>query len=290
MNYPETLFFCALSVGTVIAAGIACAFFVTRMIRLLNGATTARKKLRGFSSDVIDQPDDIRDLLEEALQQKRQFQIRLNGMGSTFNSSLLEIERSHLLIDTLFPDEGMELIRDSRFISVDFLIHSRRMTPYRFDAVYLDEENHNGYPALKISMPKTVNKDQKRKYHRVEPPVSNPLFIQFYLENEQFVERVCNISGGGAGFFTNLGKNHLWSGKRLENVSISVPGITTIDCIVVVHTVSQAKNPVLIEGKPYHYYCGAEFLSLDDSTRKKIIRYVLEKEREQLKRLNREFA
>lgn len=268
---------------------IVCALIIAYLFQKWLSLRKKLQSTRILSLDVIEDPLDVNAFLNKIIQQKARLIIRLNNRGESFNSALLKIDTPTLLIDALFPYEGNELIDHSDFINVKFIIKETDGIPYKFNSSYIMGENFKGYPALKISLPNSIERDQKRYFHRVEPSVIKPFYIKFFLDGSEIIEKVANISGGGVGFYTNLGKSVLWQGRHIDHVSVTLPGSPLNDCRIVVKTVSQIGYPVLIDGKPYHYYCGAEFVNLDDNTRDKIIRYVIEKERAELRRLTREF-
>ncbi len=239
--------------------------------------------------NVIKEPSGIYAVLNTVIHHKVRFRVKLNNRGKSFNSSLIKIESSYLIADALFPFEGNSLIRDSKFITVNFIIDEAEHIPFTFNSAYIQDLNINGYPAIKIAFPDSIERDQKRLYHRVAPSVSEDVYVEFSLDGQCVKEKAANISGGGIGFYTNLGKSVLWAGKKLAHVSLNLNDFSVTVGIVVINIMRQAEYPVLINGKAYYYYCGAEFTDIDENTRNKIIGYVIENERKELKRQNREF-
>ncbi|MEI6125632.1 MAG: PilZ domain-containing protein [Pseudomonadota bacterium] len=237
--------------------------------------------------DATDDPQLIRSVLEVALENRCKFKVRLNNRGQSFSSSLVKLEESSMLIDVLFPYEGNDLIMYSNFISIEFIVKLIAHVPYTFDTLCMNNEIYNKYPAIRVMLPKSIMRDQKRNYHRVEPSINDPVYIKFMLDGNLVTEKVANISGGGIGFYTNLGTTILWHKREIRNVTITTPEPVVLNSITIVYMTNQAKYPVLIGGKPYYYYCGAEFLNIDNRLREQIIHYVIDKEREELKRVNR---
>jgi len=237
--------------------------------------------------DATEDAHLIHDVLELALEKRAAFKVRLNNRGRSFSSTILKVDESAVFIDVLFPYEGNELIADSKFLNIEFIIKQIAHVPYTFSALYMNSEVYDGYPCLRITLPNKIVRDQKRNYHRVSPSVNDPVYVKFELDGEPVSEKVANISGGGLGFFTNFGKAVLWNKREIRHAEITIPEPVTIELMTIVYTASQAQYPVLIGGKPYYYYCGAEFVGLDTKVREQIIRYVIEKEREELKRINR---
>ena len=239
--------------------------------------------------DILKDRPAILAVLNAVILQKARFRIRMNNRGRSFNSSLVRLDYPYLLIDALFPFEGNEIIDESEFITADFVIEENGRIPYTFRSKYIRKEQVDGYEALRIEFPEAIKRDQKRYYHRITPHVNEKTYVEFIINNESVREKIANISGGGLGFYTNLRSDVLWPGKRLSPVYIFLNGTTVKSSMAVVNLMHQADIPVLINGRPRHYYCGAEFLDIDEKMRSKIIKYVVNSERKYLKRLSRGF-
>ena len=112
---------------------------------------------------------------------------------------------------------------------------------------------------------------------------------QDQLETVLEIQKIENISAGGISFFTNLTKTVLWPGKRIEKILITLPDQSQLTCPILIKSIFQNNDPIFIGGKRYSYSCGAQFLEIDNNVRDNIIKYVLEKERNELKHLHREF-
>lgn len=276
--------------------------FFVRLFFILLGAFVffylvykAQALIRGSKvvrySDKIDNFTEIKHLLTNALAQRARVKVRLNGRHRSFLSGLIDVTGSYVLIDALFPEEGNELIKESDFISIDFIIKEKGkktfFIPYTFDSKFTKQQLYKGYPAIRIEMPTLIQRNQKRSYYRMEPSLKNPLFIRLHIEGRETVEKIANISGGGVGFYTNLSKEVLWKGRTIENASFDLPGYGEIHCPVIIHILTQNDNPVLIDGKSYFNYCGAEFGEIPAATRNNIIGYIIKQEREELRRMHR---
>jgi len=250
-----------------------------------------------LDADVLSTHKDIKTILVMAQDQRVPFVIKKNAKGKSFNSFLIKIDSSSnpttLLIDSLFPEEGNELIVSSQFISVSLFPKNTESEylnlPYVFNALYLRGETYRGHPALRISFPETIKRNQRRNYKRVEPSIEQPINITLKLKDGEVTENVDNISGGGVGFYTSLDKSILHPASKINSVFFTLPDGTEITCQLIVRRFTKNVPKETSSSKHYYFYCGAEFMDLDNALRKKIILYVLQREREVLKRLSREF-
>ena len=239
------------------------------------------------SADRIHQQRDIIALLQQVVEQRATLRVRLRGRGASFTSLLLTLDDTTMLIDSLFPDEGNQLIDEAQSIDLEFIIRGVASTPFRCSAPFHEHCRHESYAALRLGLPELIVRNQKRNFHRVSPPVNAPVFLNCTINNQRHRFPVANISGGGIGFFTNLSQSVLFPGQMLIAASVSLPEAVDIPGTAVIHAFRQPSYPVLIDGEPFHYYCGAEFITIDAPAREAIIRYVVDQERRTLQRLHR---
>ncbi|MFC1592171.1 flagellar brake protein [Thermodesulfobacteriota bacterium] len=268
-------------------AGLLLGLVLAFLIRKRRNLRIQKTNYGIIAIDVAEDPKLIQAIFTTAREKRTTLKIRLNNRGQSFSSSLLRVAADHLLIDALFPYEGNELIEHTELIGLEFVLKIGANVPYRCVATYQSNEFFEGLPAVCIALPTSVKRDQKRNYHRVEPSVKDPVLINFNIDGMNVTEKVVNISGGGIGFYTNLDATVLWSERLIEKVSISLPDPIVVNYLSIVHTIHQGEFPVLINKKTYNYFCGAEFADIDTTTRDSLIKYVIEKEREDLKHINR---
>ncbi len=247
--------------------------------------------------DFINNPSDIHNLINLAIKEKTRIKLKINNREPSYNTSIIKKEsilNNHiLLIDSLFPPEGNDKIQYSKSTIAEFSIKEidtkSKLIPYSFTTNYIDQKEYENFKSLRITFPKVINRIQKRNFLRVEPSVNQPLFIKFKIKDKKMTQKIENISAGGINFFTNLTKTVLWPGKRIEKVLITLPDQSQITCPILIRSIFQNNDPIFIGGKRYLYSCGAQFLEIDNSVKDNIIKYVLEKERNELKHLHREF-
>lgn len=250
-----------------------------------------------LDANIFNTYNEIKTVLVKTQEQRLPIIIRKNAKGNSFNSSLIKIDSSSnsptLLIDSLIPEEGNELMANSKFISVDFALtetdNEHSSIPYTFNALYLQRETYQGHPALRLSFPKIIQRNQRRNYNRVEPSASEPIEITLNLGNIKAKENVVNISGGGVGFYSNLDESVLRLGKKIDSISFSLPDGTEITSQLIIRWVTKNIPKEILNKKHYHSYCGAEFIDLDKDLREKIVQYVIKRERDDLKKHSLEF-
>lgn len=237
---------------------------------------------------IIDSSSDVRLLLNDVDRQKKRLQIKLNNKNRSFTSSILKIDSRSLIIDALFPPEGNAIIEASYFIIVESLLKENDLTiPFKFQTSFLEKVNYKNYKALRVAFPEQIQKDQKRNFHRINLSAKDRIYIIFNDGNERIRERVENISGGGLGFYSNRKRSFYWKGRKISSIKVSLPDGLIGVSFAVVCTVSHIANPVIIDGKLLQYYYGVEFIDIDNFVRNSIIKFVVDRERRELRNFNR---
>lgn len=245
--------------------------------------------------DRIDSASEIESWLREVCETGPAVSIIIEGRGTVFEAPLRRVDTGGnppgLLIGGLWPPEGDSLIADSRFVKVVFRkkegSHGRLRIPYSFSALYQREEIVDEKRLFRISVPHVIDREQKRNFLRVTPAFDRPVQIQFDLGERRIEANVANIGGGGLGFYTDLPPSELKRGTMLEHVKLTIPDAPSIDCMAVVFTLEHVEKPHFIGARAYRYYCGTEFVNMNDDDREWIIQYVILTERQELKRFSK---
>jgi len=233
--------------------------------------------------DTTEDPARIRNVLKTALQSGCQLRITLNNRGNTFNSSLLAVAADSIVIDALYPQEGNVHIADAKNVELEILIRKLTYIPFQCTSCFMGHESHGGYPALRLTFPEKLTRDQKRNYHRVEVTPEDNVRVAFSVDEKKVSCPVANISGAGIGFYSHYDTTVLHHGRVIEHPRIEMMETLHIDCMTIIYAVSQMRYPVVIRGDKYQYYYGAEFTAIGNDIREKIIQYVIDKERDELK-------
>lgn len=251
-----------------------------------------RRPQLATAADAIDNRDDIRAILRRALRQKVRLRVRLNARRRSFISLFVDIGSDTITIDALFPDEGSQLVESADFLTVEFMLREteaeRLYIPHFFIASFIRFDVVRHMPALRLTMPALIKRVQRRQYLRIDPPVAQPLTVRFHIDGQDVQEKIANISGGGVGFFSNMAGD-LWRGRTLPEVSVALSDSTIIRSAITVRLIERIDQPVLIDNQARHFFCGAEFAGIDERQRDQIIQYVIEREREELRRASRQY-
>ena len=249
-----------------------------------------RRGRRLVGQQQLDRPADIHAVLREAVRQRNRILVRFNDRRRSFTSFPLQLTRSRLVIDALFPVEGNVLVEYASSLQVEFMMHEtgaeRQQIPYEFTTHFVAKKRFRKYPAIVLALTTLIRPNPRRQYLRVEPVLASPVTITFQLDEEVCVERVANISGGGIGFYSTITRSRLGHGARIMRAMLTFPDGSEIECDLAIHLAVQQEQPVLIDARACHTYYGAEFVGMKPVVREGIVQYVLSRERQELKRLS----
>ncbi len=245
--------------------------------------------------EAVSKRSQIVRILKEAERERSVLEIKLSGRGQIYSSVLLGVgsegSQSYVVVDSLIPKEGSELIKHAPIVTGSFLIREKgykeaRM-PYEFSARFIAGTVLDGLPAFRLTMPSVVRRNQRREYLRIEPPVR--VHISFKSDKDHITGLVANISGGGVGFYVRPEGVKLSPGTFMTDVSFDLPDLPTISKGVMVYLMKPLSHEIVSQNGRFRHYCGAQFADIEEHARERIVRYVVEVERMALRSLDRRF-
>lgn len=189
-------------------------------------------------------------------------------------------DKGWIIIDNLVPEEGNNYIKKSESIRISYRVDN---IGYNFKSAYIDHIQKDGYPALKIAYPQEIKTQQRRKFFRVEPPIEEPVNVTIKTNSAVplHIERdLRDLSEGGLSFAIKISESfHLdiKKGKELEEIHFTLPDYGPIKISGIIRGIFRSEGENLI--------CGVEFSEIKDSDMSKIYRYVVDRQRDALKKL-----
>lgn len=248
----------------------------------------------------IDTPGRIRAILASLMEQRRMLEVAIDERVQIFSSSgILEIgsykEKPCLIIDTLIPKlEGMRALEGSSRLEIGFRLND---VPHTFESTF-HALSRDTSPTVAVAYPEVVYAHQFRGAYRLSPTTSEPIVAHVQVvpsgkrengdgiggtegggekvtEVREDANPVDDISIEGMAFFT---KNKNLSKGTDIYVEFEVPGEGLFKTKAVV------MNLIRVESSRYPYKCGIRFENLSVPEKERIYRYILEKQREEIKR------
>lgn len=228
--------------------------------------------LKATSTDDLILTTQIRKNLEFINLNKIPLIASIDNRTTTYKSMLLELEmeNKHIMIDSLMPNHGNEIITTSNNISIGYNIEG---IMYYFDSKFIVMVNEK-FPSIKIAFPSIVKKVQKRNAYRVSPPMDNPLSVKVV---EGVTEKIADISEGGLSFYSKRTEKEMPVGTVFEKVTFKLP---TMDR----HIIAKAKVKSFIKSSdPSKSRYGMEFIEMRMADKDSIANYVLIRQMEMIR-------
>ncbi len=236
------------------------------------------KKRSGSETSPIEEWE-TRSKIKRCCDNRYTVSVEIDEHAVEFMSIFLECnpDKGWIMIDRLVPEKGNEYIGKSKSLRVTFrdngVIHS-------FDSRYLGSVS-GGKGGIKIAFPVRIEAAHRREFFRVEPSLKNPVTIHVIVDDDpplEFETAMRDISEGGLSF--RVGEETFLSlkpGRHLKEIRFSLPVRGTIRTKGIIRAAYTEENEKI-------YTCGVEFLELTDSQMNKIYQYVVDRQREELKK------
>lgn len=137
-------------------------------------------------------------------------------------------------------------------------------------------------PALRVRIPKSVLRLQRRDSYRIAPPLARPLVCSIPAapgEARKHELRILDISCGGLAVLVSVERVPLEAGMMLEGCALQLPELGTVSFSAEVRSVAAAGGPGAGGTR-----CGLRFADMPQQTVTLIQRYILKLERDRLVR------
>jgi c-di-GMP-binding flagellar brake protein YcgR len=224
---------------------------------------------------------EILSLLRTVLAQRVLVTLYFNRGEEFLLTTLLSVnpEFAELVFDA-GPDKALNarLLASQRITAVAF-IDSVKM---QFSATRAENTEFERTPAFRLRLPDSVLRLQRRNYFRVPTPIARPLRCAVALPETpgKSVELVVvEMSCGGMSVTMEPGKLAVEPGTRVEQCSMDLPEIGTLQCTLVVRHISDASKNAL-----RRHRLGCEFVDLPGPMAALLQRFVNKVERERRSR------
>lgn len=198
--------------------------------------------------------DLSRALLKELKEAGCQLMFRIRGYEGSYTSTIVEVEKTSFLIDTLLPDSGNSIITKAEDIYVESML--RGITCSFLTRCLGNVVHADNFPALRLELPLEISRYQRRSSYRLK--TSEDTTISF-LSPLDYTGPLYDISAGGVGFEyqATLGRFHV--GDVISNMFITLGDYTfAAEGVVASNMISEIGTLSI----PLSYRCGVKFVNL----------------------------
>jgi c-di-GMP-binding flagellar brake protein YcgR len=146
----------------------------------------------------VTSPLEIKSLLKTVQRRKALVRMHIKGTESAIVTTILEVDAdsNSLLVDTANDGEFNLRVQRAQAVLFDAMVDGVKV---QFQADSITSSTHDKLPALRVPLPQSLLRIQRRESYRVEVPLSLQTNCRFRLPNGKPgpVLRVRDISAGG---------------------------------------------------------------------------------------------
>lgn len=222
---------------------------------------------------VITAPLEIRGLLRSIQQNKALLRMHVKDGIASAVTTILEVNpREQTLIVDTAPDE----VVNKRLLSADQVEFETSLdkVQVQFSSVQLQPCEQAGQPALRMQIPDSMRRIQRREYYRVETPVTEPPRCTFTVDHLGQPATVClsvkDMSAGGLAVVDNDHELDTEWGTVYQDCLLELPQIGQVQTTL---KVVQYKDESL-PGDKERRLVGCQFVHPSNALQVKVQNYI----------------
>ncbi|MFN3545415.1 MAG: flagellar brake protein [Thiobacillus sp.] len=189
------------------------------------------------------------------------------AVNEATNSVILDSARGDALNQNLLSGKDAEFITQLDGVSISFMTGPVTLCTY------------DKLPALKIAVPKSMIRLQRREHFRVPMPIANPVkcIVPAYTDGQPdpITTHIVDISCGGVALIDASGRLATETGTLLENCRLLLPGQDAVFTTLEVRNSAQVRRP----NGSFQTRVGCRFVNLPNESANRLQRFVTEVER-----------
>ena len=233
----------------------------------------------------VESRREIVALLRSIGEKNQLIRMQAHGEAEVCVTSILEInaERNMVILDRPVDTGQSRRMAAASDIAFETSLDKIRIM---FSSNSLEEYMHGSTPALKMAVPDTLIRLQRREYYRMNTPVSNPVRVTIPMVTDDGTANnmpfpLADISCGGIAIMDNklvlgdtIGKNY--PGCRIDLPEIGIVTVTL--------QIRNSLDMTLLNNK-LNRRLGCQFIDLSRGTLAQVQRYITRLERERNARI-----
>jgi c-di-GMP-binding flagellar brake protein YcgR len=225
----------------------------------------------------IESRKEIVALLRSIGEKNQLIRMLINGQADVCVTSILDVTATHIFLDCSIDKQQNQRILNAKAVGFETTLDKIRIM---FSSNDVLEALHDGRPALKILLPATLIRLQRREYYRMPTPRGLPVMATIPVPEELgggvHVLPLSDISCGGIAVLDNMRLLQNTIGQNYTECLIDLPHVGTIT------TTLQIRNSLdltLLNSKTSRRL-GCRFVDISRSMLADVQRYITKLERE----------
>lgn len=226
------------------------------------------------SKFLVESDKEVVYILRAIMQKGERVTAHFNQGSDMILTSLVEVDGNEVILDYGANEALNRKITEAHKV---IFITSQDKVRVQFVANRVEKINYEGKPALRIDLPETLIKLQRREYFRLATPITKPLMCTLALEGGKKLNLpIADISIGGIGLVNPPAHFKFEQGASYQGCHFTLPDIGTIV------TTLQIRNAfeVTLKSGLHTWRAGCMFINLPGTMQSMIQRYIIKLERE----------
>jgi len=217
--------------------------------------------------NVYSKKQEINAILKGFANQKKPVILYPVPFNDEYTTNILKVKDETITIDSMVPKSGNLKLIESSYIKVTFKFNNNE---HFFLSKLYNYEKDKDYFVFDIYKPIEILSLEKRKFFRIEPSLSEPVKLSFFLNNKYFDTKLFDLSGEGFSFLLDFPvEKH----TVLEGVKIKFPwGLPEITVRMEIRSVARLDN--------LKYKIGAQAINLKPAEQDVLFKYIFRRQRE----------
>jgi c-di-GMP-binding flagellar brake protein YcgR len=227
----------------------------------------------------ITNPIEIAAHIETLVHRRIRADIKILGDGDIVRVIFLGHggtgEDSHVLLERLVPLGASDRLDIGKDVHVEYLEDG---VAFYFESRSIDIEDSDG--CIRLGFPARVVKSQRRRFFRIAPSPPPPVF-DVVVDTGSISSKglVKDISAGGLAFLTTLDSDYLRPGMEV-GLGFSLPDGYAVNARGII----RSHVPTNESAPNRKYRCGVEFVRIPESVQDRIVAYVFNRQKEEIRR------
>lgn len=225
----------------------------------------------------LHEASEIRHHLQRMTSERSALIVRAEGSLESMATLLLQVDEVALWIDVPSSRRLLDIWMGAQLLRMEGSLDRAAL---RFSSGPARLEEHEGKPALRLPLPRRMLYLQRREFIRREPPPGSLACLLVLPESGQEVRAtIRDIGGGGLAIVATRTAVQFRVGEVMRGCRITLPDAGEVE-------VNLQVRHVLVRGHLGYdtAQAGCEFIDLAPAVQRKLFRYLLQLDREQLTR------
>jgi c-di-GMP-binding flagellar brake protein YcgR len=233
----------------------------------------------------VDSRREIIALLRGLKDSSQFISMMINGATEIFITSVLDLDdvNNMLIIDSAPGQLPNQRIIEAPSVHFEGLLDKISI---QFSSSSIQSTIFEGRPALKLAIPASMIRLQRREYYRINTPLSNPIRCTVQLDNDSPFESVqlslVDISCGGIALLDDRRILDNTIGKIYQDCKVDLPNTGPISLTLQIRS---SQDLILLNGKT-NRRLGCQFINLSSGVLAGVQRYIMKLERERNAKLS----